>query len=270
MSATVLGVAPALADATPAGGSGFISPVAATAGPPGGGAARIEAAAPACLRSTREGATYAVAPTAPVSALIPSAPTEPDYVTSMMDAVPGPFVGLSPSRQRVQGQPEELVRIGNLRLHRPRAVSPEMAAQISAGSDEMVQGISDVLQSNGVRSDRADTVAEHVVGDAALGAVAGGAVAAPVAAAVGAVVGGTIGFVFGIPFLPTGLVVGPLVGTAVVATLVAIPAVTTGAVVGAVVGAQRGWSAPNRPSATPTGRHASAPHRAASDADGAE
>ncbi len=138
----------------------------------------------------------------------------------------------------------DVVRIGNLELRRPRAVSRQLAADISAGSGELVAGISDVLRSNGVSTARADKVAEQMVGDAAVGGVIGAGVAAPLALAVGGVVGGGLGLLFGIPFLPTGLVVGPLVGTALVATLVALPAVAAGVAIGAAHGYDQGWKVP--------------------------
>ncbi|MCG7634862.1 hypothetical protein MHN80_21320 [Gordonia McavH-238-E] len=136
------------------------------------------------------------------------------------------------------------VRVGNLDLTRPSALSPELAAQITAGSGEIVRGISDVLRSNGVPAARADRVAEQMVGDAAVGGVIGAGVAAPLALAVGGVVGGGLGLLFGIPFLPTGLVVGPVVGTALVATLVALPAVAAGVAIGAAHGYDKGWKVP--------------------------
>lgn len=145
----------------------------------------------------------------------------------------------------------DVVRIGNLELRRPSVVSRQLASDISAGSGELVAGISDVLRSNGVSAARADKVAEQMVGDAAVGGVIGAGVAAPLAVAVGGVVGGGLGLLFGIPFLPTGLVVGPLVGTALVATLVALPAVTAGVAIGAAHGYDKGWKVPlNRKPAT--------------------
>ena len=136
------------------------------------------------------------------------------------------------------------VRVGNLDLTRPRAVSPQLAAQISAGAGEIVQGISDVLQSNGVPVARADRVAEQMVGDAAVGGVIGAGVAAPLALAVGGVVGAPLGLILTLPLWPTGLVVGPVVGTAVVATLVALPAVAAGVAIGAAHGYDKGWKVP--------------------------
>ncbi|MFE0751734.1 hypothetical protein [Gordonia sp. NPDC058843] len=136
------------------------------------------------------------------------------------------------------------VRIGNLDLTRPSVVSPELAAQISAGSGEIVQGISDVLRSNGVPAARADRVAEQMVGDAAVGGVIGAGVAAPLSLAVGGVVGAPLGLILTLPLWPTGLVVGPLVGTAVVATLVALPAVAAGVAIGAAHGYDKGWKVP--------------------------
>ncbi|WP_374193872.1 MULTISPECIES: hypothetical protein [unclassified Gordonia (in: high G+C Gram-positive bacteria)] len=136
------------------------------------------------------------------------------------------------------------VRVGNLDLTRPRAVSPQLAAQISAGAGEIVRGISDVLQSNGVPVARADRVAEQMVGDAAVGGVIGAGVAAPLALAVGGVVGAPLGLILTLPLWPTGLVVGPVVGTALVATLVALPAVAAGVAIGAAHGYDKGWKVP--------------------------
>ncbi|AFR50463.1 hypothetical protein [Gordonia sp. KTR9] len=136
------------------------------------------------------------------------------------------------------------VRVGNLDMTRPGAMSPQLAAQISAGSGEIVQGISDVLRSNGVSAARADRVAEQMVGDAAVGGVIGAGVAAPLALAVGGVVGAPLGLILTLPLWPTGLVVGPLVGTAVVATLVALPAVAAGVAIGAAHGYDKGWKVP--------------------------
>ncbi|MDH3009224.1 hypothetical protein QEN40_21375 [Gordonia alkanivorans] len=138
----------------------------------------------------------------------------------------------------------DVVRIGNLELRRPRAVSPQLASDISAGSGELVAGISDVLRSNGVSTARADKVAEQMVGDAAVGGVIGAGVAAPLALAVGGVVGGGLGLLLTLPLWPTGLVFGPLIGTAVVATLVALPAVAAGVAIGAAHGYDKGWKVP--------------------------
>lgn len=138
----------------------------------------------------------------------------------------------------------EHIKIGNIDFRRPGSISPQAARQITAGSEDIVRGISDVLRGNGVPDARADKVAEQMVGDAAVGGVIGGAVALPLGLAIGAPTGGVIGFLFGIPFLPTGLVVGPVVGTALVAGLVALPAVTAGVVAGAVHGYQKGWTVP--------------------------
>ena len=170
-------------------------------------------------------------------------PTWPRVATGERTVLPTP---LGPAH-RVADQTAaagDVVRIGNLELRRPRAVSPQLASDISAGSGELVAGISDVLRSNGVSTARADKVAEQMVGDAAVGGVIGAGVAAPLALAVGGVVGGGLGLLFGIPFLPTGLVVGPLVGTALVATLVALPAVAAGVAIGAAHGYDQGWKVP--------------------------
>ncbi|MGW0039219.1 hypothetical protein [Gordonia sp. NPDC003376] len=197
--------------------------------------------APPDAVATASGVTYGIARLDAATTLVAS--TDPSAVRIW------PTPDLTASRVTVvapASNPDE-IRIGNLRLHRPGAVSPQVATQVSEASGVLVQGISDVLHSNGVPEARADKVAEKMVGDAVVGGVIGGAVAAPVALAVGAVVGGGLGLLFGIPFLPTGLVVGPLVGTALVATLVALPAVAAGVVIGAAHGYEKGWTVPLDP-----------------------
>ncbi|MEP9416015.1 hypothetical protein ABLE92_16990 [Gordonia sp. VNQ95] len=245
MTATVLAAAPVLADAPTSAATTRTTPLAV---PIGGDATPVHPV----VRNALEAADA-------VSGMVPW--TAAGGVVGVSQVVPGSpstsaetrLFGMAvPASTSTPAADTDTVEVGHLRLHRPRAVSPALAAEVTATSGEVVQGISDVLQSNGVGPERADTVAEHMVGDAAVGAVVGGVVAAPVAATVGAVVGGTVGLVFGIPFLPTGLVVGPLVGTALVASLVEIPAVTTGAIVGAATGYQRGWEVPlDTPTSTP-------------------
>ncbi|MGW5523788.1 hypothetical protein [Gordonia sp. NPDC003950] len=241
MTATVLAAAPVLADAPTSAATTRTTPLAV---PIGGDATPVHPV----VRNALEAADA-------VSGMVPW--TAAGGVVGVSQVVPGSpstsaetrLFGMAvPASTSTPAADTDTVEVGHLRLHRPRAVSPALAAEVTATSGEVVQGISDVLQSNGVGPERADTVAEHMVGDA----VVGGVVAAPVAATVGAVVGGTVGLVFGIPFLPTGLVVGPLVGTALVASLVEIPAVTTGAIVGAATGYQRGWEVPlDTPTSTP-------------------
>ncbi|WP_238403504.1 hypothetical protein [Gordonia desulfuricans] len=197
--------------------------------------------APPDAVSTQTGVTYGIARLDAATTLVAS--TDPTAVRIW------PTPDLTVSRVTVAApaaNPDE-IRIGNLRLHRPGAVPPQVATQVSEASGVLVQGISDVLHSNGVPEARADKVAEKMVGDAVVGGVIGGAVASPIALAVGAVVGGGLGLIFGIPFLPTGLVVGPLVGTALVATLVALPAVAAGVVIGAAHGYEKGWTVPLDP-----------------------
>ncbi|WP_156370868.1 hypothetical protein [Nocardia arizonensis] len=232
--AAVAGTAPALADAHP-----FAAPVAVA-----------EAPGPA---------VFALGGPPPVDGLLPTLPGVDlaGLVGSVLGPAPG-AVAPMPAAEPVDVPPQsdsdapplpraEEIRIGSIELTRPSTVAPEAAAQINSGAAEVVDGLSDVLDSSGVDPARSDEVADRVVGDSVIGAVVGGVAIAPVAAAVGALVGGVGGFVLGIPFLPTGLVVGPVVGAAMVAAFVVAPAVVTGAVVGAVVGAVQGWNEPLDP-----------------------
>ncbi|MEO9327889.1 ABC transporter permease family protein [Gordonia aurantiaca] len=154
--------------------------------------------------------------------------------------------------------PGSIIKVGNIDFRRPGSISPQAAEAITAGSEDVVRAISDVLRGNGVSDARADKVAEQMVGDAVVGGVIGGAAVLPIGLAIGAPTGGLVGFLFGIPFLPTGLVVGPLVGTALVATLVALPAVTAGIAIGAAHGYQKGWTVPLD---KPQPKHHEAAHR---------
>ena len=180
-----------------------------------------------------------------------SAPEQGSVVTSSWPRVTAGDTAIRPTplgpARRVADRTAatgDIVRIGNLELSRPRAVSKQLAADITAGSGELVAGISDVLRSNGVSTARADKVAEQMVGDAAVGGVIGVGAAAPLALAVGGVVGGGLGLLLTLPLWPTGLVFGPLIGTAVVATLVALPAVAAGVAIGAAHGYDKGWKVP--------------------------
>ncbi|MGN2637148.1 hypothetical protein ACTD5D_13355 [Nocardia takedensis] len=241
--AAVAGAAPAVADDRPPG------PAPLTFADAAGPGVVLPFEVPAQFRPEALGDTvtrmvtdaFGLPPAPPALAPTPAfepAPTE-DF------AAAGPLV--APAADTPPAPQAEQIVVGSIEMDRPGIVTPEQAAQINSGAGEVEDGLSDILDSQGMDPARSDEVAAQVVGDTVLGAAIGGVVVAPVAAAVGAVVGGVVGFVFGIPFLPTGLVVGPMVGAATVAALVAAPAVVAGAVIGAGVGAVNGMNAPLDP-----------------------
>lgn len=237
--ATVAGIAPAHAQDRPEPPA-VTHTVADVVGPAAGAFGAVPIGAPAAPDpAALIASVLATIPGPPAAAPIPA-------VAPVPAAAPVPAVTAAPVADPA-APPTEEIRIGSLQLGRPGIVAPDQAAAINAGAAEMHNGLSDVIESQGVDAARADEVAGQMMGDAVIGAAVGGAVVAPVAAAVGAVVGGVTGFVFGIPFLPTGLVVGPIVGATTVAAMVAAPAVIAGAVIGAGMGAAEGWNAPLGP-----------------------
>ncbi|WP_433622717.1 hypothetical protein [Nocardia sp. CA-120079] len=211
-------------------------------------------AAPATADSQPLDNRFVVEPWAPIDGNIAFAPL-PLRSAAALVADPNPTAPDSVDATQPEQAPQlsvtdNRIRIGNLQMDRPDWFPPEYAAQINDASKGAKTTLSQGIQAAGIDRDRADHVADTMIGDAVIGASVGSTLMSPIAAT-SAMVGAASGFIAGIPFLPAGLVVVPVIGAAIGYAVIALPAAAAGAAVGAAVGAIEGAVTPIPPQEQP-------------------